>query len=594
MRNVELARCFRDLAAYLEMEDVPFKPRAYEKAALAIESYDRPLAEVYRDGGAKALRAIPGIGASMADKLEELIKTGKCALREQYHGRMPVELATLTAIEGIGPKAVKVLYEKLAVRTVEDLEAAVRAGKVRSLPHFGERSEQKMLKALAFLRTTGGRQPLAVTLPIVEQIAAALARLPGVERVAVAGSVRRRKETIGDADLLVVARKGDAVVQAFVTLPQVERVLGQGRTKSSVKLAGGLQVDLRVVPAESFGAALCYFTGSKSHNVALRQLAIKQRLKLNEYGLFRGARRLAGRTEEEIYARLGLAYVPPELREDQGEIEAARSGALPQLIEPGALRGDLQTQTDWTDGADSMEAMAREAKRLGLEYIAITDHTQGLTMTGGSDETKLRKQMAEIDGLNARLGGIRVLRGAEVNIDKDGMLDIDDETLAALDVVGIAVHSHFDLPRAEMTRRIVRAMRNPNADILFHPTGRKIQKREAYDVDMDAIIATARETGTVLELDAYPDRLDLKDEHVRKAVQAGVPIVIDSDAHSVKHLAFPRQYGVDQARRGWATAADVLNTRPGDAFLAALKGGRQAAAGSRNRRARNRARTPRS
>ena len=553
MRNVELARCFRDLAAYLEMEDVPFKPRAYEKAALAIESYDRPLAEVYRDGGAKALRAIPGIGASMADKLEELIKTGKCALREQYHARMPVELATLTAIEGIGPKAVKVLYEKLAVRTVEDLEAAVRAGKVRSLPHFGERSEQKMLKALAFLRTTGGRQPLAVTLPIVEQIAAALARLPGVERV-----------------------------------------LGQGRTKSSVKLAGGLQVDLRVVPAESFGAALCYFTGSKGHNVALRQLAIKQGLKLNEYGLFRGARRLAGRTEEEIYARLGLAYVPPELREDQGEIEAARAGALPQLIEPGALRGDLQTQTDWTDGADSMEAMAREAKRLGLEYIAITDHTQGLTMTGGSDETKLRKQMAEIDGLNARLGGIRVLRGAEVNIDKDGMLDIDDETLAALDVVGIAVHSHFDLPRAEMTRRIVRAMRNPNADILFHPTGRKIQKREAYDVDMDAIIATARETGTVLELDAYPDRLDLKDEHVRKAVQAGVPIVIDSDAHSVKHLAFPRQYGVDQARRGWATAADVLNTRPGDAFLAALKGGRQAAAGSRNRRARNRVRAPRS
>src|SRR3989454_2851041 len=592
MRNVELARCFRDLAAYLEMEDVPFKPRAYEKAALAIESYDRPLAEVYRDGGVKALREIPGIGASMADKLEELIETGKCALHEQYHARMPVDIATLTAIEGVGPKAVRVLFEQLAVRTVDDLEAAARSGKVRSLPHFGERSEQKILKALAFVQTSGARQPLAVMLPLVEQIAQTLARVPGVDQVAVAGSVRRRKETIGDADLLAVARKPDAVMQAFVGLPQVARVLGQGDTKSSVKLAPGLQVALRAVPAESFGAALCYFTGSKAHNVTLRQLAIKRGYKLNEYGLFRGARRLAGRTEEEIYARLGLAYVPPELREDQGEIEAARSGALPQLIEPGALRGDLQTQTDWTDGADSMEAMAREAKRLGLEYIAITDHTQGLTMTGGSDETKLRKQMAEIDGLNARLGGIRVLRGAEVNIDKDGMLDIDDETLAALDVVGIAVHSHFDLPRAEMTRRIVRAMRNPNADILFHPTGRKIQKREAYDVDMDVIIATARETGTVLELDAYPDRLDLKDEHVRKAVQAGGPIVIDSDAHSVKHLAFPRQYGVDQARRGWATAADVLNTRPGDAFPAALKGGRQAAAGSPHPPARNPARPP--
>src|SRR2546426_3128330 len=592
MRNVELARCFRDLAAYLEMEDVPFKPRAYEKAALAIESYDRPLAEVYRDGGVKALRAIPGIGASMAEKLEELIETGKCALHEQYHARMPVDIATLTAIEGVGPKAVRVLFEQLAVRTVDDLEAAARSGKVRSLPHFGERSEQKILKALAFVQTSGARQPLAVMLPLVEQIAQTLARVPGVDQVAIAGSVRRRKETIGDADLLVVARKGNAVVQAFVTLPQVARVLGQGDTKSSVKLAAGLQVDLRVVPAESFSAALCYFTGSKAHNVTLRQLAIKRGYKLNEYGLFRGTRRLAGRTEEEIYARLGLAYVPPELREDQGEIDAARAGTLPRLVEADALRGDLQTQTDWTDGADSIEEMVQAAKALGLQYVAITDHTQSLAMTRGSDEAKLRKQMAEIDRVNARLTGIRVLKGAEVNINKDGTLDIDDETLAALDVVGIAVHSHFDLPRAEMTRRIVRAMRNPNADILFHPTGRKIQKREAYDVDMDVIIATARETGTVLELDAYPDRLDLKDEHVRKAVQAGGPIVIDSDAHSVKHLAFPRQYGVAQDRRGWATAADVLNTRPGDAFPAALKGGRQAAAGSPHPPARNPARPP--
>jgi len=583
MRNVELGRCFRDLAAYLDMEDVPFKPRAYEKAALAVESYDRPLEEVYREGGVKALRAIPGIGASMADKLEELIKTGKCTLHEQYHARMPVDLAALTAIEGVGPKAVRVLFEQLAVRTVDDLEAAARAGKVRGLPHFGERSEQKILKALAFAQTSGARQPLAAMRPLIEQIAQALARVPGVDQVAIAGSVRRCKETIGDADLLAVARKPDAVMRAFVGLAQVARVLGQGDTKSSVKLAAGLQVDLRVVPAESFGAALCYFTGSKAHNVALRQLAIKRGYKLNEYGLFRGTRRLAGRTEEEIYARLGLAYVPPELREDQGEIDAARAGTLPRLVEADALRGDLQTQTDWTDGADSIEAMVQAAKALGLEYVAITDHTRSLAMTRGSDETKLRKQMAEIDRLNGRLAGIRVLKGAEVNINKDGTLDIDDETLAALDVVGVAVHSHFNLPRAEMTARIVRAMQNPHADILFHPTGRVIQKREPYDVDMDAIIAAAKETGTVLELDAYPDRLDLKDEHVRKAIRAGVPVVIDSDAHSVKHLAFPRQYGVDQARRGWATAADVLNTRPVNDFLAALKRQTRPAARSRRR-----------
>jgi len=573
MRNVELARCFRDLAAYLDMEDVAFKPRAYEKAAQAIESYDRPLEEVYRAGGVKALCEIAGVGRSMAEKLEELITTGRCKLREEYHRRIPVDLPGLMSLEGIGPKAVKVLYERLQVRTLADLEEAARAGKIRPLPHFGERSEQKILKALSFAQTSGQRAPLAIVRPLVAALAATLGRVPGVERVDVAGSIRRGRETVGDADLLAVARQPEAVIAAFAALPQVARVLGQGDTKCSVKVGDGLQVDLRVVPEESFGAALLYFTGSKAHNVALRQLAIRKGLKLNEYGLFRGSRRAAGRTEAEIYERLGLAWIPPELREDQGEIEAARKGELPRLVEPGDLRGDLQTQTDWTDGADSIEAMARAAKDAGLAYIAITDHTVSLAMTRGSDEKKLRRQMREIDRVNRHLDGIRILKGAEVNINKDGTLDIDDETLAELEVVGIAVHSHFDLPRAEMTARIVRAMRNPHADILFHPTGRKIQKREPYDVDMDAIIAVAKETGTVLELDAYPDRLDLRDEHVRRAIAAGVPIVIDSDAHSVKHLAFPRLHGVEQARRGWATAADVLNTRPVDAFLAALKGG---------------------
>jgi DNA polymerase (family 10) len=573
VRNAELARCFRDLASYLEMEDVPFKPRAYAKAAQAIESHDRPLADVYRAGGTKALCLIPGIGKSMAEKLEELLTTGRCALHEEHRRRVPVDLAGLLAVEAIGPKAVKVLYERLGIRTPQDLEAAARNGKIRALPHFGERSEQRILKALAFLTSSGRRTPLATVLPLVEQLAATLARVPGVGQVAIAGSIRRRRETVGDVDLLATAAKAAGVIAAFAALPQVDRVLGRGDTKCSVTLGSGLQVDLRVVPAVSFGAALLYFTGSKAHNVALRQLAIKRGLKLNEYGLFRGTRRLAARTEAEIYGRLGLAYVPPELREDQGEIEAARRGTLPQLVEAGDLRGDLQIQTDWTDGADSLEAMARAARDLGLQYIAITDHTVSLAMTRGSDPPKLRRQMREIARVNRAVGGIRVLAGAEVNINRDGTLDIDDETLAGLDVVGIAVHSHMSLPRAEMTARIIRAMRNPHADILFHPTGRKIQTREPYDVDMSAIIAAARETGTVLELDAYPDRLDLRDEHVRLAIAAGVPIVIDSDAHSVQHLAFPRAFGVDQARRGWATAADVLNTRPVDGFLAGLKDG---------------------
>ena len=573
MRNAELARCFRSIAGYLDMEGVAFKPRAYEKAAQAIEAYDRPLAEVYRTGGLKALCQIPGVGKSMAEKLVELVTTGRCALHEEYRRRIPVDLAELTKLEGIGPKGVKALYERLGVRTLDDLATAARAGKIRALPHFGVRSEEKILKSLAFVQTSGRRALLATVEPLVTALAESVRRLPGTTRVEIAGSFRRRRETVGDVDLLAVARRPEAVVAVFGTLPQVVRVIGKGDTKASVVVADGLQVDLRVVPEESFGAALLYFTGSKAHNVALRQLALKKKWKLNEYGLFRGTRRIAGRTEEEIYARLGLAWIPPELREDQGEIAAAASGGLPRLIEADDLRGDLQTQTDWTDGADSLAKMARAARDAGLEYMAITDHTVTLAMTRGSDAVKLRRQMREINRLNRTLDGIRILKGAEVNINKDGTLDIEDAVLAELDVVGIAVHSYFDLPRDEMTARIVRAMRNPHADILFHPTGRKILKREPYDVDIDAVIATAKETGTVLELDAYPDRLDLRDEHVRKAIAAGVPIVIDSDAHSVKHLGFPRRYGVDQARRGWATAADVLNTRPVEGFLAGLKGG---------------------
>jgi DNA polymerase (family 10) len=402
-------------------------------------------------------------------------------------------------------------------------------------------------------------------------IEARLRRVPAVQTVAVAGSIRRRKETIGDADFLVVSDQPEKVMAFFVKMPEVAHVYARGSTKTMVRLENGMDADLRVVEAASFGAALAYFTGSKDHNVAMRRIAQDKGLKLNEYGLFRGERVIATRSEEDVYAALGLAYVPPELRENSGEIEAARTGTLPRLIEPGDVRGDLQIQTTWTDGSNSIEEMAAAAKKAGRDYIAITDHTRGLAMTGGSDEKQLLAQVKAIKALNKRLSGMRVLTGAEVNIDRDGGLDIDDAVLAKLDVVGIAVHSHFHLSRAEMTARIIRAMENPHADILFHPTGRVLMKREPYDVDIDAIIAAAKRTGTLLEIDALPDRLDLKDEHVRKAVRAGVLLTIDSDAHHVHHLRCVDDFGIAVARRGWATKADVANTRPLAGFLKCLK-----------------------
>jgi DNA polymerase (family 10) len=571
MQNNELAQIFREIALYLEMQGVQFKPRAYEKVAYALEALEEPVAEIYKRGGLKALREIPGVGEAIGQKMEELIRTGRLKYYEELKREVPVDVRGLTAIEGVGPKSVKLLYEKLKVKNVGDLEQAARSGKIRGLPHFGEKMEQKILKGIEFLKQGSGRFTLGSVLPLILEIEQRLRELPEVSEVVVAGSTRRRKETIGDADILAISKKPEKVMEFFVSLPEVMHVQAKGATKSMVKLKNGMDVDLRVVEQESFGAALNYFTGSKDHNVALRRIAQEKGLKLNEYGLFRGSKSIAGKTEEDIYRALGLAYIPPELRENQGEIEAAKKGELPDLVGYGDIRGDLQTQTTWTDGSNSIEEMAAEAKRLGLEYIAITDHTKSLAMTGGSDEKKLLKQMAAIDKINRSLKGIKVLTGAEVNINKDGTLDIEDEVLAKLDVVGVAVHSHFNLPRREMTERITKAMRNPNADILFHPTGRIIQKREPYDVDMDAIIKTAKETGTILEIDAYPDRLDLKDEHVRKAIDAGVKLVIDSDAHSTNHIRF-LDFGIAQARRGWAEKKDVINTRPLKEFLKCLKG----------------------
>ncbi|MGD9762449.1 MAG: DNA polymerase/3'-5' exonuclease PolX [Candidatus Binatia bacterium] len=581
--NAEIGKRLREMALFLDMTDVPFKPRAYEKAARAVEGLDRVAADLYAQGGVRALARLPGIGKGIANRIGELVRTGTCADLEELRRATPVDVRTLTSIEGVGPKLVKLLYAELGVRTLDDLGRAAQAGAIRALPHSGERTEAKILQGIALLRQRSGRQPIGAVLDFARDLEARLGAFPAVAQVAVAGSLRRRKETIGDLDFLVISEAPAAVTQFFATLPEVEHVHGSGPTKTMVRLRNGMDADLRVVPTESFGAALAYFTGSKDHNIALRRLAIERGLKLNEYGVFDGDRAIAGATEADVYAALGLPYIPPELREMTGEVEAARAGALPDLIAPGALRGDVQIQTDWTDGADSLAAMAQAARGRGLEYIAITDHTRSLAMMG-SDEPALRAQMAAIRALDAAgLGGFRVLTGAEVNIDKEGALDMPDELLAELDVVGVAVHSHFHLSRGEQTARVVRAMENPHADILFHLTARLLGKREPIDIDIEAVIAAAKRTGTVLEIDALPDRLDLRDEHVRKAVAAGVPLVIDSDAHATAHLRYPDDYGIAVARRGWARAADVINTLPLEGFRARLKG---AAAPRRARRSR--------
>ena len=571
MQNREIGRCLREFSIFFEMEGVDFKPRAFEKAALAVEALDRPVEQIYSEGGTKALQQIPSIGQGIAERIEELLKTGQCRELEKLRHKTPVDVIELALIEGLGPQKIHALYKTLKVKNVDDLEKAARAGKIHALPHFKEKSEQNILQGIDFYRQAVARHPIGTVLDIAESIQNRLCAVRGVTHVAIAGSIRRRKETIGDFDVLIASAHPDDAVRAFVELPEVAHVYAKGRTKTLVRLENGMDADLRIVPAKSFGAALLYFTGSKAHNIAIRRIAQDRKLKLSEYGLFRGRKMIAGLTENQVYEALDLPFIPPELREDTGEVEAARKGELPHLVVAGDLRGDLQTQTKASDGTSSIDELIEAARALGLEYIAITDHTRDLAMARGLDEKKLRQQMRDIVALNAKLHGFRVLSGAEVNIRRDGTLDVDDEALSMLDVVGAAVHSHFDLPREEMTRRVIKAIENPNVDILFHPTGRQLSKRAPIDIDMDAVIAAAARTGTILEINAQPDRLDLTDAQVRRARDAGVKMTIDSDAHNSGDLRFPRLYGISVARRGWAAREDIINTLPLGKMLAALK-----------------------
>ncbi len=562
MKNYEIAKILYHIALYLEMQEERFKPRAYEKAAHSIEALSEECEGIYKRGGIKALLEIPGVGESIAEKIEEMLKTDRLRYYEHLKGKVPVDIENITAIEGVGPKTVKTLYQKLKIKNVDDLEKAAKAGKIRRLAGFGEKSEQDILKGIEFFKRSKGRFILGFILPTVREIETRLKQLPEVKKAVIGGSTRRMKETIGDADILVVSEKPQKVMDYFVNMPEVIDVIGKGETKSSVKLKMGLNVDVRVVPPNSFGAALQYFTGNIDHNVELRRIAKDNGWKLNEYGIFdRHNRQIAGKAEEEVYEKLGMKWMPPELRENTGEIEAAMKNKLPELIEYGDLKGDLQVQTSWTDGSNPIKEMAEAAKQYGLEYIAITDHTKSLAMTGGLDEKKLLKQAKEIEKVNKQLSGITILTGAEVNILKDGRLDIDDKTLSQLDFVGASVHSNFNLPKDVQTKRIIRAMENENVDIIFHPTGRVIQQREPYEVDMEKLIQVAKDTGTMLEINAYPNRLDLKDEHIKKAVQAGVKLCIDSDAHSKLHFRY-LEFGIAQARRGWAEKKDIINSLP--------------------------------
>ncbi|HXF43860.1 MAG TPA: DNA polymerase/3'-5' exonuclease PolX [Candidatus Paceibacterota bacterium] len=571
VRNSEIARILKETAAFLEAEGVPFKPRAFEKAASAIEGMDLEVVDLYRKGGLAALEKIPGVGKGIAERIEEFLRTGRIKDYERLKKKYPVDLQELTSIEGLGPKGAIKLYKKLKVKNTAELERAARAGKVRVLPGFGKKSEEKILKGIDFLKKSGGRALLGNVLPSVRVIEERLKKLEGVDSVVVCGSIRRMQETVGDIDILVTSKSPRAVMDYFAAMPEVIHVYGKGDTKTMVRLDIGLDADLRVVPPESYGAAVQYFSGDKNHNISLREIAMKKGLKLNEYGLYKKGRLIAGEREEDIYRALGLNWIPPELRTDSGEIAAARVGKLPKLVGYGDLRGDLQVQTDWTDGKDSIEAMARAAAGRGLEYIAVTDHTKRLAMAHGLDEKRIIKQWAEIDRVNRKFGGrIRILKGSECDILKDGSLDLPDKILSQLDVCGASIHSHFNLGRKEQTERLKRAMANPHVDIVFHPTGRIIQKRAACELDIDEVIDFAEETGTVLEVNASPDRLDLKDEYVRKCTEKGVMMSIDSDAHAAAHFSF-LEYGIAQARRGWAERSDIINAWPLEKMLKHLK-----------------------
>ena len=559
VHNSEIAQLFERLADLLELEDAnPFRVRAYRNAARLIAGHASSMSDLLQAG--TDLSTLPGIGKDLAARIRTIVETGRLPLLEEVQARTPAALSELMKLKGLGPKRVKQLYRQLHISSPEDLGRAARSGKIRELPGFGIKTEDLIRHRLESFTQQQPRLLLRDAEDIAASLVAWLESCTTVRKVTVAGSYRRRRETVGDLDILVVAGKGTAVSDHLVAYDEVVEVLSHGTTRSSVRLRSGVQVDLRVVPNVSYGAALCYFTGSKAHNIALRKLAMGKRLKINEYGVFKADRRIAGQTEKAVYATLGLPRIAPELRENRGELEAARQGRLPHLITLEDIRGDLHCHSRATDGHNSLAEMAAAAEARGYDYLAITDHSRRLTVTHGLDRRRLQQQLGQIDRLNEQLQRLVVLKGIEVDILEDGKLDLPDSILQQLDLTVCAVHYKFDLPRKRQTERIIRAMDNPCFNILAHPGGRLINSRESCDIDMERLMQAAKERGCILELNAQPKRLDLDDSRCKLAKDIGVRLAISTDAHSTGNLDYMR-FGIDQARRGWLEAGDVINTR---------------------------------
>ncbi len=558
MKNQQIAKIFTEIAELLELkEENVFRVRAYRRAAQNIDGLPRDVAGMSEE----ELEAIPGIGKDLTAKIREFLATGKVAKHEELKKEIPPGVLQLLRVPGLGPKTAKLLYEQKNISSIEELEALARAGKLAGMPGIQKKTEGNILQGIEQIRRGSRRHPLGRALPLAEDILRLVKSGSPVGRIMVAGSIRRWKETVNDIDILSTSRQPEKVMDAFVRLPHVSRVLAHGPTKSSIIAEDGIQVDLRVVEEGSFGAALQYFTGSKQHNIKLREMAVRAGLKISEYGVFTASdeKKIGGKKEADIYQALGLPFIPPELREDTGEIEAAEQGTLPRLVEIRDIKGDLHVHTKWSDGSHDLDAVVEAARKRGYRYIAVTDHTKGLGIARGLDEARLAEEIKLIDETNGKLAGFTILKGTEVDIRSDGRLDLSDEALSALDIVVASIHSGFKQSREQITKRLLAAVRNPCVSVIAHPTGRMIGERDAYDVDMEAVLKEAARYGVAMEINAYPLRLDLNDAQTRLAKEYGVPVVVNTDMHVTDQYDV-MAYGVSVARRGWLEKKDVLNT----------------------------------